>query len=127
MKLLSESTAFVFPSTEEGFAKAVVEAMSSGLPIVATHESGATTLVRDGIEGIIIRGRDIEHLAEAMIKVATNREANERMGRAAHERGGKGNTWADFAGRTLKLCNEALENRGASSPSAFQAKATATC
>jgi glycosyltransferase involved in cell wall biosynthesis len=127
VKLLSESTAFVFPSTEEGFAKAVVEAMSSGLPIVATHESGATTLVRDGIEGIIIRGRDIEHLAEAMIKVATNREANERMGRAAHERGGKGNTWADFAGRTLKLCNEALENRGASSPSAFQAKATATC
>ena len=108
-KLLSESTAFVLPSTEEGFAEAVIEGMASGLPIVATHESGATTLVRDGVEGLIVRARDINHLAEGMIKVATNREANERMGRAAYERGAKGNTWGDFADRLLKICAGAVK------------------
>ncbi len=110
-QILTQATAFVFPSNEEGFAKAVIEAMASGLPIIATHESGATTLVRNGVEGFIVRGRNVDQLAEAMIKIATDREANQRMGRAAHERGAKGNTWGDFADRLLSLCGEAIERK----------------
>src|ERR1051325_3271614 len=59
-KVLRESTAFVFPSNEEGFAKAIIEAMGAGLPIIATHQSGATTLVEDGVEGLIVRSRDVQ-------------------------------------------------------------------
>ena len=47
--LFQTCTAFVFPSQEEGFARVISEAIGSGLPIIASHESGATTLVRDGI------------------------------------------------------------------------------
>ena len=90
--------------------------MASGLPVIATHESGATTLVRDGVEGIIVRGRDIDHLAEAMIKVATDREANKRMGRAAHARGASGNTWGDFAERVIRMCDEAIGKKKSSIP-----------
>jgi len=111
VKILGESTAFVFPSNEEGLAKAIIGAMASGLPIVATHQSGATTLVEDGIEGLIVRGRDVEQLAAAMIKVASNRELNERMGRAAYERGARRNSWGDHADRVIKICAEALERR----------------
>jgi len=78
---------------EEGFARSIIEAMAAGLPIIATHQSGATTLVDDGVEGLIVRGRDVNQLAEAMIRVATDRESNEHMGRAAHVRGGRNNTW----------------------------------
>jgi glycosyltransferase involved in cell wall biosynthesis len=115
--ILRESTAFVFPSNEEGFAKAVIEGMASGLPIIATHESGATTLVEDGVHGLIIRARDVNQLAEAMIKIATDRALNERMGLAAHERGVKGNTWGDFAERVLKICGEAIEKQRKARPS----------
>jgi glycosyltransferase involved in cell wall biosynthesis len=110
-RVLRESTAFVFPSNEEGFAKAIIEAMGAGLPIIATHQSGATTLVDDGVEGFIVRSRDVDHIAEAMLKVATNPELNERMGRAAFARGAKGNTWGDFADRLIQICGAAVERR----------------
>jgi glycosyltransferase involved in cell wall biosynthesis len=110
-KLLSESTAFVFSSNEEGFAKAIIEAMASGLPIIATHESGATTLVEDGVEGRIIRGRDVGQLAEVMIQVASDRDMNERMGRAAYARGAQKNSWGDYAGRTIQICQMTIEKQ----------------
>jgi glycosyltransferase involved in cell wall biosynthesis len=110
-ELLRESTAFVFSSNEEGFAKAIIEAMASGLPIIATHESGATTLVEDGVEGRIIRGRDVGQLAEVMIKVASDRDMNERMGRAAYARGAQKNSWGDYAGRTIQICQMTIEKQ----------------
>jgi glycosyltransferase involved in cell wall biosynthesis len=105
-RILREATAFVFPSNEEGFAKAVIEGMSAGLPIVATHESGATTLVEDGVEGIIVRARDVEGIANAMVKVASDRELNEKMGKAAYARGARNNTWGDYADRIIRIFNE---------------------
>ena len=100
-KMLAESTAFVLPSLEEGFARVLSEAMAVGLPILASYESGATTVVRDGIEGIILQPRDIQGMADAMIHVAQNPEANQAMGDAAYLAGGKSNTWADYTKRLL--------------------------
>jgi glycosyltransferase involved in cell wall biosynthesis len=110
-KILQQATAFVFPSNEEGFARALVEAMGAGLPIIATHESGATTLVENGVEGIIVKARNVDQIAGAMIEAATNGEANEKMGRAAYVRGAKNNTWGDFADRLIRICNEAIEKK----------------
>jgi len=110
-RTLRESTAFIFPSNEEGFAKAIIEGMGAGLPIIATHESGATTLVDDGVEGLIVKARNVEQIAAAMIRVATNRAENERMGHAAYTRGAKSNSWGDFADRLIKVCGETLAQR----------------
>jgi glycosyltransferase involved in cell wall biosynthesis len=99
--LLQTCTAFVFPSQEEGFARAIVEAMAVGLPVIASPESGATTLVDDGVEGIVVRGRDSQHIADAMLRVAQNPELGWRMGEAAHKKGAVQNTWQDYADRLL--------------------------
>lgn len=66
--------------------------MASGRPIVATYESGATTLVKDGVEGFIVRVRDPMHIAEAMIRIATDAELNRRMGEAVYQKGAVRNT-----------------------------------
>jgi glycosyltransferase involved in cell wall biosynthesis len=100
-KLLATGTAFVMPSLEEGFARVLSEAMAAGLPILASYESGATTLVQDGVEGFIVRGRDPQHIADAMIRVATDRELNRRLGEAAHAKGAIKNTWQDYGDRLL--------------------------
>jgi starch synthase len=100
-KLLQGCTAFVFPSQEEGIARAQIEALACGLPIIGTHEGGATTLVQDEVEGFIVRGRDPDHIAEAMIRAATDRELNRRMGEAAHKKGAVGKTWQDYGDRLL--------------------------
>lgn len=99
--ILARATAFVLPSLEEGFARVLAEAMASGLPVIATYESGATTLVRDGVEGFIVPPCDPQRLAEAMIRAAENRELNQRMGEAAYLRGAHGNTWQDYGDRLL--------------------------
>lgn len=112
-KVLQGATAFVFPSNEEGFARSVIEGMAAGLPIIATHESGATTLVDDGVEGLIIRARDVDQLAGAMIKVANDREMNRKMGEAAYARGAKNNSWGDFANRLIRICSEVIEKKKA--------------
>ena len=72
-----------------------------GLPVIGTFEGGTTTLVEDGIEGYIVRGRDPQHIAEAMLRVARDRELCRRMGEAAHEKGAARNTWQDYGDRLL--------------------------
>jgi len=99
--LLQTCTAFVFPSVEEGFARVISEAMGAGLPILASYESGATTLVVDGVEGFIVRGRDPQHIAEAMLRVAKDRDLCKRMGAAAVKKGANKNTWQDYGDRLL--------------------------
>lgn len=100
-KLLVTCTAFVFPSQEEGFPRAQAEAMACGLPVIGTHPGGATTLVRDGVEGFIVNGRNPEQIAEAMIKLATNPQMNLEMGEASYRKGALRNTWADYGERLL--------------------------
>jgi glycosyltransferase involved in cell wall biosynthesis len=99
--LFQSCTAFVFPSQEEGIARAQIEALAAGLPLIGTHEGGATTVVNDGVEGFIVNGRDPGQIAEAMIRVATDRELNFRMGKAAHKKGAESNTWQDYGDRLL--------------------------
>jgi glycosyltransferase involved in cell wall biosynthesis len=100
-ELLRTCTAFVLPSCEEGLARVIPEAIGAGLPIIATYESGATTLVEDGVEGVIVRSRNPVHLAEAMIRLAEDRELNQRMGAAAYQKGAVRNTWQDYGDRLL--------------------------
>jgi len=101
-KLFQTCTAFVFPSQEEGFARVITEAMGAGLPVISTHESGATTVVQDGEEGFIVRGRDPHHIAEAMLRVAQDPELSRRMGESAYRKGGVGNDWQDYGDRLLQ-------------------------
>lgn len=99
-ELMKTCTAFVFPSCEEGFARVIPEAMAAGLPIIATHESGATTLVSNECEGFIVT-RNPREIADAMIKTATDPELCQRMGHAAHLKGAVKNTWQDYGDRLL--------------------------
>jgi glycosyltransferase involved in cell wall biosynthesis len=97
--LLASATAFVLPSVEEGFARVLSEAMACGLPVIATYETGATTVIRDGQEGFIVPARNVPALTEAMVSAAANRDQNLEMGRKALFAGGASNTWADYAKR----------------------------
>ena len=85
--------------------------MAAGLPIVASYESGATTLIGDGIEGFIIRPREPRQIADAMIRLAQDRVLNQRMGEAARQRGAERNTWQDYGDRLLAEYERCLERK----------------
>jgi glycosyltransferase involved in cell wall biosynthesis len=115
-ELLQTRTAFVFPSQEEGIARAQIEALAAGLPVIGTHEGGATTLVENGVEGFIVRGRDPQHIADAMIRLANDHELNRKMGEAARQKGATKNSWQDYGDRLLaeyakRLGSKQFQNR----------------
>ena len=62
---------FAFPSLAEGSAGTALEALSAGLPVIATHSAGVD--FDDGEAGIYVAERDPEQLAEAILKVVHDR------------------------------------------------------
>ncbi len=81
-----ESDLFVFPSVNEGMAQVLLEAMASGLPVVASDMSGANDCVTEGKEGFIVPARDIDRLAEAILWCYQHRDETRAMGVAARAR-----------------------------------------
>lgn len=114
--LLQACTAFVFPSQEEGIARAQIEALATGLPVIGTHEGGATTLVQDGVEGFIVHGRNPHNIAEAMIRVFLDPELNDKMGKAAFAKGGLKNSWQDYGDRLIDRYTQFFNSASRSRP-----------
>jgi glycosyltransferase involved in cell wall biosynthesis len=75
---------FFFPTTCEGSAGSVMEAMASGLPVVTTPNSG--TVARDGIEGFVAPYHDLDRLANAIRQLTDEPDLRLRMGKAARKR-----------------------------------------
>lgn len=67
--LYRDASAFVLPSTGEGFGLVYLEAMAFGLPCVAAKAGGATEVVADEVTGITIAPRDVAGLASAITRV----------------------------------------------------------
>ena len=85
-KRYRESDLFVMPSVNEGLALVVLEAMASGLPVVATDRSGAADVVEEGKQGFIVPARKIDALADAIQWCYQHREEAASMGIAARAR-----------------------------------------
>ncbi len=73
---------FVLPSLAEGISNTILEAMASGLPVIATDVGDNSRLVEQGVTGEIIPAGDVEALAGALLRVATDPVASAAMGRA---------------------------------------------
>jgi len=85
-KCYRESDLFVFPSVSEGLAEVLLEAMATGLPVVATDKSGANDCLEHGKEGIIVPARDVDAMADAILWCYQHREESRAMGKAARAR-----------------------------------------
>jgi glycosyltransferase involved in cell wall biosynthesis len=74
---------FVFPSRTDTFGNAVLEAMSSGLPVVASAEGGPAEQLRDGVDGWIVDGTSVEAWRAALARLAADPVGRRVAGRAA--------------------------------------------
>ena len=76
----------LLPSLFEGFALVIHEALSQGLPVIATANTGACESVRDGVEGFIVPIRSSSAIAECLQALVQNRERLLAMRRACLQR-----------------------------------------
>jgi sugar transferase (PEP-CTERM/EpsH1 system associated) len=77
---------FVLPSLGEGVSNTVLEAMASGLPVVATRVGGNPELVEDGITGALVPAGDVEAMARALLRYADDTGLRRQHGAAARSR-----------------------------------------
>jgi glycosyltransferase involved in cell wall biosynthesis len=70
--LYSAADVFVLSSHKEGLPMVLLEAMSAGLPVVATRVGAVPTVIEDGVHGVLVDPADPAQLAEAMQAVAAS-------------------------------------------------------
>jgi sugar transferase (PEP-CTERM/EpsH1 system associated) len=84
--LLAAADFFVLSSVTEGISLTLLEAMATGLPIVATDVGGNREVVANGRTGLLVPARSCGALAEAMLQLVHNPETTRQMGVAARQR-----------------------------------------
>lgn len=84
--LLNAFDVFVLPSLAEGISNTILEAMATGLPVVATAVGGNSELVLPGTTGTLVPRDDPDALAAALIEYAENPARVTAHGQSARER-----------------------------------------
>jgi sugar transferase (PEP-CTERM/EpsH1 system associated) len=84
--LLRSMDVFALPSVNEGISNTILEAMASGLPVVARRVGGNPELVDDGITGTLYEGASADALARALAPYLADPTLRAAQGTAARER-----------------------------------------
>jgi colanic acid/amylovoran biosynthesis glycosyltransferase len=79
---LRASDVLLLPSLDEGLPTVVLEAMASGIPVVASDCGGISEAITDGVEGLLISPRDASGLARALARLWRDPPLRTRMGQA---------------------------------------------
>jgi len=84
-ELLAAADLFVLPTHREGLPRSIIEAMATGLPVVATTIPACRELVREDVTGLLVAPRDVPGLAHAVRTLAQDANRRASMGRRARE------------------------------------------
>lgn len=108
--LLRAADVFVLPSATEGLSNALLEAMATGLPVVATRVGGAVDVVEDHRSGRLVSVDDTAALTAALAELLDPSQGAERdvLGRGARERMLTGYSLESVAARLSELYAEAV-------------------
>lgn len=107
---LANADLFILPSFSEGRSNALLEAMASGLPVVASDIDGVTELIEDDRTGRLFPPGDDAALAAILLALLQDAPALSRLGTAAHaEISRRQLTWASAAEKYAVLYRQMLE------------------
>ena len=85
-RLYDEAAVYVYPAPEEDFGMGVIEAMASGIPVVAWNQAGPTVTVEAGVTGHLAAPGDLADYAAGITGYLSDPDENQATGRRAHER-----------------------------------------
>ena len=98
----SAATLVCVPSYNESFGLVAVEAQATGTPVVAAAVGGLTTVVRDGVSGLLVEGHDPEDWARAIDRILSQPELRSRLSMSARAQAARF-AWEVTADRTLEV------------------------
>lgn len=83
-KILREMDIMIFPSLGEGFSLALVEGLATGLPVIASENSGSSELIKDGWNGFVIPIQNKNEIRDKVLYFVNNSEKVADMSINAH-------------------------------------------
>ena len=104
---LTESDIYLFPSLADGCAQSGMEALTAGLPVVATYQSGLP--ITDGETGCLVPMKDAIAIADKIEWLITHPEERERIGRNAAKMMRENYTWEKYAESVKGIYAELLK------------------
>jgi len=107
---LASADVLLNPSITEAFGNVTLEAMASGLPVVAAIATGATNLVRDGDTGVLVQPGDTDAYADALSAYARDPALRARHGEAGLAFA-KTMDWDQINGAVMKVYQRVIERR----------------
>jgi glycosyltransferase involved in cell wall biosynthesis len=76
---------FVSPTYAEGFSNTILEAMASGMPVVAGNAVGVVDCIEDGVNGVLVEPGDVDGLARALDDLLADAPRREELARRARD------------------------------------------
>lgn len=105
--LLAACDLLTLPSHSESFGIVLLEAWAHGKPVVAARAGGIPSLVRDGVDGLLVPYGDPAALADALTDLLTNPARRHTMGAAGRAQLAARFNWATVAQATLAAYEQA--------------------
>lgn len=108
-EILRSADCFAFPSIREGLGIAAVEALATGVPLIAAANRGTREYARDGINGIICHAGDVDGFQNAIERLYMDREYRKKLADGCREDAKKfsveetGKMMGSIYGRAMKI------------------------
>lgn len=109
LRYYQTATLFAYPSRDEGMPNVVLEAMASGLPVVASNIAGNQDLVEENQTGFLIPPNSAEELSKSLRKIIPDAALREKMGTAGRKRVLKYFSWETTANSYIKTLESSLD------------------
>lgn len=108
--ILSKSTLFVNPSYNEGLPTSVLEAGAMGLPVIATDVGGTKEIINNGVNGLLVKPKDVEGLRKAMKILLSNPVKARKMGELLRKKIEKEFDWDQTAEKADSLLRKMVNS-----------------
>lgn len=95
----AQGSVFCIASYEEGLAQVILQAMSCGLPVIATVNSGASDVIAEGRTGFVIPAGDVDALKERISRLFEDSALREEMAANLRESGRPDLSWDSYGAR----------------------------
>jgi glycosyltransferase involved in cell wall biosynthesis len=108
VQLYQNATLHVVPSHYEGLPTVLLEAMSCGLPVVATNVGGNSDVISSGKNGFLVPPKSPQELAKVILKLLDDDKLRKEIGKAARKTIEKSYTWDKIADNIQKCYEDML-------------------
>jgi glycosyltransferase involved in cell wall biosynthesis len=111
MQFYAAADTYVAPSLEDAYGLPILEAMACGLPVIASSRAGASEIIRDGEDGLVLRDpEDAQELVALLRKVYSDVSLRMKIAEQAARTAAE-HTWDRNATATWEFLNAALARK----------------